>query len=251
MRALRSFIIVDGHALYINADRTFFGTTHRISELIPNQFVVVGKTGRQTPEIGLFRSRPNTHARERFAELAEPLLGSLYRTAFRMVEDRLVAEELVQEACLKAYDQFERYQDGTNFKAWIFRILTNLCIDQVRRRASATFVPIDSLPESVGATSLSTDSSPEALAIGRNVGGVVAAALSALSPELRVVVMLILVEEMTYAEAAASLDLPVGTVRSRLHRARSELQEKLRMVLDQDATKTRFKDISRVVTLFA
>ncbi len=189
---------------------------------------------------------------ERFAELVQPLLDSLYRTAFRMVEDRLIAEELVQEACLKAYAQFEHYEDGTNFKAWIFRILTNLCIDQIRRRAGATFVPIEGLPESVGATVLAAGgASPEALAIGRNVGGVVAEALSSLSPELRVVVMLILVEEMTYAEAAESLELPVGTVRSRLHRARAELQDRLSGVLEHRPNKAKAKDVSRVVMLFA
>jgi RNA polymerase sigma-70 factor (ECF subfamily) len=200
----------------------------------------------------LLRTRPDTPPRERFAELVQPLLDSLYRTAFRMVEERLVAEELVQEACLKAYAQFERYEDGTNFKAWIFRILTNLCIDQVRRRAGASFVPIDGLPESVGATALSAaEASPETLAIGRNIGGVVADALSALNPELRVVVMLILVEEMTYAEAAESLELPVGTVRSRLHRARAELQDKLCRVLDHHPGKATRRDVNRVVMLFA
>ncbi|MEM8952429.1 MAG: sigma-70 family RNA polymerase sigma factor [Pseudomonadota bacterium] len=190
--------------------------------------------------------------RETFEDLVKPLLDSLYRTAFRMVEDRLVAEELVQEACLKAYAQFERYEDGTNFKAWIFRILSNLCIDQIRRRAGATFVPIDSLPKSVGATALLAPSAnPEATTIGRNVGGVVAKALSSLRPELRVVVMLILVEEMTYAEAAESLGLPVGTVRSRLHRARAELQDKLGRVLGSGPGKAKGPDVSRVVMLFA
>lgn len=190
--------------------------------------------------------------KERFAELVQPLLDSLYRTAFRMVEDRLVAEELVQEACLKAYGQFESYEDGSNFKAWIFRILTNLCIDHIRRRAGASFVPIDTVPERPCATALPVESlSPEALAIGRDVGGVVAHALSALSPELRVVVMLVLVEELSYAEAAESLDLPVGTVRSRLHRARAELQDKLSPLLDHRPAKTKGRDVSRVVMLFA
>ncbi len=184
--------------------------------------------------------------------MVQPLLDSLYRTAFRMVEDRPVAEELVQDACLKAYAQFDRYEDGSNFKAWIFRILTNLCIDQLRRRAGATFVPIDGLPESVGATTLlSRCATPEAMAIGRNVGAVVADALSALGPELRVVVMLILVEEMTYAEAAESLELPIGTVRSRLHRARAELQGRLSSVLDHRPGKATRRDVSRVVMLFA
>ena len=201
----------------------------------------------------MLRRGPKTSLeRDRFTRLVQPLLDSLYRTAFRMVEDRLLAEELVQEACLKAYGQFEHYEDGTNFKAWIFRILTNLCIDQIRRRASATFVSIDGLPDPPGATALvAGGGSPEALAIGRNVGGVVAEALSALSPELRMVVMLILVEEMTYAEAAASLDLPIGTVRSRLHRARAELQKKLSVILEHHPQKPMAKDVSRVVMLFA
>ena len=195
---------------------------------------------------------PKPMSRDRFAELVKPLLDSLYRTAFRMVEDRLVAEELVQEACLKAYAQSDRYEEGTNFKAWIFRIQTNLCIDHLRRRAGATFIPIDTLPEPVGSAALSVETmTPEITAIGRSVGSVVADALSALSPELRMVVMLILVEEMSYAEAAASLELPVGTVRSRLHRARSELQARIGPVLDRPPGKVRARDVSRVVMLFA
>jgi len=190
--------------------------------------------------------------RERFAQLVQPLLDSLYRTAFRMAEDRMIAEELVQEACLKAYAQFERYEDGSNFKAWIFRILTNLCIDHLRQRAGATFVPIDGLPEQTCAKALPVDSrTPEALAIGRDVEGAVVHALSAMSPELRVVVMLILVEEMSYAEAAESLDLPVGTVRSRLHRARAELQRELSATLDHPSAKTKGRNMSHVVMLFA
>ncbi len=187
-----------------------------------------------------------------FAQLVQPLLDSLYRTAFRMAEDRAVAEELVQEACLKAYAQFERYKDGTNFKAWIFRILTNLCIDHLRRRSGATFVSIETIPEPALSDTLSVDSrTPETLAIGRDVEGMVAKALSALNPELRVVVMLILVEEMSYAEAAESLDLPLGTVRSRLHRARAELKGALGAILAHPPAKTNGLTMNRVVMLFA
>jgi len=182
----------------------------------------------------------------------QPLLDSLYRTALRMVEDRQVAEELVQEACIKAYARFDRYEEGTNFKAWLFRILTNLCIDSLRKRSGATFVPLDSVPETVMAPGWHGDCrTPEALAIGRNVEGVVAHALSSLAPELRMVVMLILVEDMSYADAADSLELPVGTVRSRLHRARAELQRKLDQSLGEGAGKAKPTDVKSVVRLFA
>ncbi len=184
--------------------------------------------------------------------MVHPILDSLYRTALRMTEDRQLAEELTQEACLKAYDRFDRYQEGTNFKAWIFRILTNLCIDHLRRKAQVTFIPIDTLGEAVGQSSLSMESrTPEALAIGRNVEEIVSHALSTMTPELRIVVMLVLVEEMSYAEAATSLDLPIGTVRSRLHRARATLREKLDGVLAPPATKAKNRDINSVITLFA
>lgn len=193
-----------------------------------------------------------TDQRPRFARLVQPLLDSLYRTAFRMAGDRLIAEELVQEACLKAFAQFDRFEDGTNFKAWIFRILTNLCIDHIRKTAGTTFVPIDGMQELPCATALPTDSrTPEALAMGRDVEGAVAQALAAMTPELRVVVMLILIEELSYAEAAESLDLPVGTVRSRLHRARAELQRQLSDLIDHQPQKTKRQGLSRVVMLFA
>ncbi len=188
----------------------------------------------------------------RFAELTKPLLDSLYRTAFRMVEDRLIAEELVQEACLKAYARFEHFEEGTNFKAWLFRILTNLCIDHLRKRAGATFLPLDAAVDATGTHALSTGGpTPEAIAIGRDVGGAVSQALSAMTPELRVVVMLVLVEALSYAEAAESLDLPVGTVRSRLHRARAELQRRLGPVMGARPARAKARDVSRVVMLFA
>jgi len=190
--------------------------------------------------------------RETFADLVQPLLDSLYRTAFRMAGDRQVAEELVQETCLRAYARFDQYEDGSNFKAWLFRILSNLCIDHLRRRAGASFVPLETLPEPVCSATLAVESAtPEALAIGRDVEGAIAQALSVLGPELRMVVMLILVEEMSYAEAAESLDLPVGTVRSRLHRARAELQGKLGVLLDRRPVKAKKRDMSGVITLFA
>lgn len=196
-------------------------------------------------------SKPSS-SKEKFALLVQPLLDSLYRTAFRMVEERLVAEELVQEACLKAYAKFDRYEEGTNFKAWIFRILANLCVDHIRRRGVAAFVPIEAVPEATSATALPIDSrTPEVLAIGRDVESVVANAFSELSPELRVVVMLVLVEEMSYAEAADSLDLPVGTVRSRLHRARGELQRRLGSVVGKRSDKSKCRNVSSVVMLFA
>ncbi|MEM7042141.1 MAG: sigma-70 family RNA polymerase sigma factor [Pseudomonadota bacterium] len=188
----------------------------------------------------------------RFTGLVQPLLDSLYRTAFRMVEDRLTAEELVQEACLKAYARIDRFQEGTNFKAWLFRILTNLCIDHLRKRAGVTFLPLETVAEPTGTTILQADGrTPEAVAIGRSVEGAVARALSAMAPELRVVVMLVLVEEMTYAEAAQSLDLPVGTVRSRLHRARAELKRRLGPVIGGRPPRGKGRDVSRIVMLFA
>ena len=186
-------------------------------------------------------------------QLLQKHLDSLYRTAFRMTQDHAVAEDVVQEACLKAYANFKHYEPDTNFRAWLFRILANLCIDHLRRSAKLSMVPIDAVPnenEDFLSSDRRTDN-PEVHAIRTDTQQALLDALSSLAPEPRAVVVLILIEGMSYDEAAESLNLPIGTIRSKLHRARKQLQEKLSPVLERGP-----RDISntagspRVVSLF-
>lgn len=190
---------------------------------------------------------------EAFVQLAQTHLDGLYRTALRMTHDHAVAEDIVQETCLKAYASFSRYTPDTNFKAWLFRILANLCIDHIRRNAAISMVPIDSVPAD-GEAFMTSDrcaDNPEVQAMRSDTQQALAAALATLAPEPRAVVVLILIEGMSYDEAAESLELPLGTVRSKLHRARKQLQEKLGLALYQDKKVVDHTPRSpRVVSLF-
>lgn len=188
-----------------------------------------------------------------FVQLAQRHLDGLYRTAFRMTHDHAVAEDIVQEACLKAYANFESYRPDTNFRAWLFRILTNLCIDHLRRHAAISMIPIDSMPtesESLLSSERCADD-PEARAMQRDTQRALIDALATLAPEPRAVVILILIEGMSYDEAAESLDLPLNTIRTKLHRARKRLREKLGLTLDNDRDDTREStDGPCVISLF-
>ncbi|MCG8560827.1 MAG: sigma-70 family RNA polymerase sigma factor [Hyphomicrobiales bacterium] len=155
----------------------------------------------------------------------KPHLDAMYRTALRMSRDRAAAEDIVQECCLRAYRAFADFQSGTNFKAWVFRILTNICIDRARQARLAQMVPVDSVVTTLPSDSVWDD--PERQAQASDLRSDIQAALDRLPQELRMVVLLVLIEELSYAEAAENLDLPVSTVRSRLHRAREELRVSL------------------------
>jgi len=203
----------------------------------------------------MFVSDPSSQnaCRETFVQLAQQHLDGLYRTALRMTNDHAAAEDIVQEACLKAYANFGRYQPDTNFKAWLFRILANLCIDHIRRNAAISMVPIDAVPaEGDGFQSCDrgTDN-PEVQAMRSDTQQALIDALSSLAPEPRAVVILILIEGMSYDEVAESMDLPLGTIRSKLHRARRQLQEKLGLALDQEVIDVKHTPRGpRVVSLF-
>ncbi len=192
-------------------------------------------------------------SRKLFVQLAQQHLDGLYRTALRMTHDHAVAEDIVQETCLKAYANFARYRHDTNFKAWLFRILANLCIDHIRRNAAISMVPIDVAPAE-GEGFQSSDrcaDNPEVQAMRSDTQQALIDALATLAPEPRAVVVLILIEGMSYDEAAESLDLPIGTVRSKLHRARKHLQRKLDLTLERRAKEHHDTTTSpRVVSLF-
>lgn len=160
--------------------------------------------------------------RQEFEALVRLHLDAMYRTALRMCRDPSAAEDLVQECCLRAYRSFESFRTGSNFKAWIFRILVNLCIDRARRERAAPTVSTDSVVQVL--RSDTPWSNPERGMMASDLRSDISTALAALPPELRMVVLLVLVEELSYAEAAEVLKVPVSTVRSRLHRAREALR---------------------------
>ena len=161
---------------------------------------------------------------ERFETLLRGHVDALYRTALRLCGDPGTAEDLVQEASLRAYRTFASGVAPDNFRAWIFRILTNLCIDRSRRAATGGARmtgdgDVDALPAA-------GQGPAQALANAR-LGRDLVAAVDALPQDLRLLVQIVLVEGMTYREAARITDCPEGTVRSRLNRARGLLRDRL------------------------
>jgi RNA polymerase sigma-70 factor, ECF subfamily len=156
-----------------------------------------------------------------------PLMDPLYRTALRLTGQDASARDLVQEAVLKAYRSFNRFVPGSNFRAWIFRILTNTFINDYRRRASAPqpldMADIDPSDPSdvVYATTADLDRLTDAL------GDEARRAIEKLPPDFRLVFLLSTFEGFSYREIAEIAGIPIGTVMSRLFRARAIVRSEL------------------------
>lgn len=164
-----------------------------------------------------------------FESLSLPLFDQLYNFAHWLTQDRAEAEDLVQETYAKALRGFSSFQQGTNFRAWIFRILRNAFLSS--KSGLKTTVPLEEDNAPVSAHDLST---PETLLMAQVDRDSVRAALTELPVHWREVLLLCEVEEMSYQEIAEALGIPIGTVMSRLYRARqglrSLLQEKVQGV---------------------
>lgn len=163
-----------------------------------------------------------------FQELLNPELPSLFRTALRMTRNREDAEDLVQETVTKAFAAFDRFEEGTNFRAWIFRILTNTFINNYYRVRDRQKLPsLDEMEEESFFQPMSEGISPEEAVLNNLTKDDILQAIEALPVEFRTVVVLVLVEGFSYKEAAEILDIPIGTVMSRLWRGRRLLQKSL------------------------
>jgi len=152
-----------------------------------------------------------------FADLALPLFDQLYNFAHWLAQDAAEAEDLVQETYAKALRGFSGFQVGTNFRAWIFRILRNAFLNS---RAGLKPVPLDENVEEPA----SAAPSPEAVLVAQASRDAVREGLSELAVPHREILLLCEVEEMSYDEIAQVLAIPVGTVMSRLYRARRALR---------------------------
>ncbi|RII43033.1 RNA polymerase [Galactobacter valiniphilus] len=170
--------------------------------------------------------------RARFERDAMQYVDQLYSAALRMARDAADAEDLVQEAYAKAYASFHQYKPGTNLKAWLYRILTNTYINLYRKRQRE---PKRSSTEQVedwqlgGAVEHGDPAlrSAEAQALDHLPDSDVKRALQSIPEEFRLAVYFVDVEGFAYKEAAEILDIPIGTVMSRLHRGRKQLRELL------------------------
>ena len=170
----------------------------------------------------------------RFAELAMEHMASLYSAALRMTRNPADAEDLVQETYLKAYRGFGGFQEGTNLKAWLYRILTNTFINSYRsRKRRPEQTEIDDVEDLYlyrrlgGLEAAAAGRSAEEEVIDRFTDDEVKEAIESLPEQFRMAVLLADVEGFSYKEIAEILEIPIGTVMSRLHRGRRALQKSL------------------------
>ena len=171
----------------------------------------------------------------RFASEALSHMRQVRAVAATMARNSADAEDLVQETYAKAYASFHQFREGTNGKAWLLRILTNTFINSYRRRQREPLrVPIGGTEDwplaSAGRDAGTLPRSAEDVALARLPDSAVARALNQLPREFRVAVYLADVEGLSYREIADFMDCPVGTIMSRLHRARGQLRGMLRDV---------------------
>lgn len=166
-----------------------------------------------------------------FEEELFPQIEALYTFAYHLTYNEEDANDLVQETYLKAYRSIDKYEQGTNAKAWLFRILRNTFINEYRRKMRK--------PTQVDYEDITTyheeDDSPltgyldlREEMFQQMIGDEVTNAVNQLPVDFRVVILLCDIEGFTYEEISKILDIPIGTVRSRLHRARNLLKEKLK-----------------------
>ena len=180
------------------------------------------------------QSNDATDADADFKSLLERVLEPAYRTAYHLTRNEADAEELVQEAALLAFKGFARFKPGTNFKAWFFTILRNRFISIYRKKQrEIKTVELEDAPElymytkSMESGLSAQTSEPAKYVIEQLDAEQVATALSELPMEFREAATLYFTQDMSYHDIAEVLGVPVGTVRSRLHRGRKLLQKKL------------------------
>ena len=160
-----------------------------------------------------------------FEELAMPLFDSLYNFARWLAHNQNDAEDLVQEAYLKALRSFASFQPGTNFRAWMFRILKNTFLSSCSRLERRMTVAVDSEPD--GPELAVESETPETILIERSNREQVQRAIDELPTHFRETLVLCEVEELSYREISEILSIPVGTVMSRLTRARRAVRTSL------------------------
>ena len=176
-------------------------------------------------------ARGTVSLEERFEQEAIPFMPELYAAALRLTRNRSDAEDLVQETFLRAYRGFGGFEPGTNLRAWLYRIMTNAYINTYRKRQrEPQVVSNDEVPEwylydKLGAEGV--EASAEARVLEALPDQDVQEALASLPEQFRLAVLLADVEGFSYKEIAEILDIPMGTVMSRLHRGRRALEKRL------------------------
>ena len=172
-----------------------------------------------------------------YRELIRRYERPVFSLVFRMVRDRELAEDLAQDTFVKVLQHIDRYRPEFKFSSWLFKIANNVAIDHLRRRQLDT-VSIDGSPYAA-TTDAAQDSALDVASKGesaldlieaRELGSAIERAIASLRPEYRSCILLRHVEDRSYEEIAATLDLPLGTVKTYIHRARQELRRALEHV---------------------
>ncbi len=169
-----------------------------------------------------------------FRELVRRYERPVFSLIYRMVRDRETAEDLAQDTFVKVLNHIDRYRPEFKFSSWVFKIANNVAIDHLRRRQLDT-VSIEGSPHAATAAEAeasaldvrSRGESPLEEIESRELGTAIERAIARLRPEYRACILLRHVEGRSYEEIAATLDLPLGTVKTYIHRARHELREML------------------------
>lgn len=169
-----------------------------------------------------------TTDRERFERELRPVLDLAYRYAVRLTGNREAGLDLVQDASLTAFRAFHQYRPGTNFRAWFMKVLTHRFY-RLQENLLPPSMPLEDAPDlflylHAKRLGVPMEGDPSAFVMSQFDGDQIGLALQRLSPEFRAAATLHFLSEMTYEECAEALEVPVGTVRSRIHRARKLLQ---------------------------
>jgi len=168
---------------------------------------------------------------EMFEQEFLPHIHSIYNFAYRITFDEDDAKDLVQETYFKSFRFIDSFEKGTNAKAWLFRILKNSFINEFRKKnkepVKIDYQEVEAFYNSDEVNHMIT-SNLQVEAIREMIGDEVSIALNSLEVDFRTVIILCDIEGFSYEEMALILDVPIGTIRSRLHRARNLLREKLR-----------------------
>lgn len=169
--------------------------------------------------------------RKSFESEAIPHMEALLRTALRMTRNQGDAEDLVQEAIVKAYRNWDKFEPGTNCRAWLFRIMTNIFINEYRSKSrSPVSIDVDDIDENYlygQLASLGPENNPERELFNKILDDDIKKTIDELPDDFKMVVVLSFIEDFSYQEIADIMDLQLGTVKSRLHRGRKLLQKQL------------------------
>lgn len=187
---------------------------------------------KERPEASLSKTDLSEDEVDLFARLLAAHQDKLYRVAYRMAGHHEDAQDLLQDALLEAYRSFKKFQRGSYFDKWLYRIMTNTFIDRQRHKKRVGVIesldaPLPGETESAGRDIPDWADEPSRRVLEDKFDEPVQKALDALPPEFRMVLILSDVEEFSYEEISEMMDTPIGTVRSRLHRARAMMRQKL------------------------